>query len=263
MKELSQKDYEQARHNNRQYIPWENHTDNEELNESIRQHREAYRPNLTKTALEVYQFIGNHSVVIKGVSWMKNAYIRKNLPIKRSDKAIRNAINQLVDYGMLVKYRTQEKGRFGHNIYVIPNAATERGTDREPHSDAELGDGTSKETHVKQNTSTCTLDESYLPPGVPDELAAALKPFYDANTIYEFYRRAIVARRSLSLTAPLVDVIDDVVGAAKATVFKVKRGVVRNLFAYFYSVTYNELMPAKRKEVAATGGGGYEWWLTE
>lgn len=60
-----------------------------------------------------------------------------------------------------------------------------------------------------------------------------MRNFFDGETTYQLYRRALIAKKAAKVTAPISTIIDNVVGAFKRTVLKAKTGNVQNFFRLF------------------------------
>jgi predicted transcriptional regulator len=252
------------------------------MNHAIRRFLYTYGHELNESAVEVLKTLSRHACDIIGVAFPKVETIAAL--VGKSVRTVQRALKTLEEYGIIKRIPTirtngKHKGGNGHNVYVIqpvenvkelPSDMPPVTPAMSPRQVATNADVSSAQTaqkpaetmlretlHSRLNkkddiTSAPTLDESFTPDIVPEEFVKTVAPFFrSADTIFELYRRVLIAYRRSKLDKPLEDVIGTVIKAFKQTVFAQKRGRIRTTFnGYFYRILETMLAVERRREVS-------------
>lgn len=262
----------------------------EAMNQAIRRFLYTYGHELSESAVEVLKTLSRYACDIAGVAFMKVETLAKL--VGKSVRTVQRALKTLEQYEIIKRIPTirtngKHKGGNGHNVYVIqpvkdvkelPDTppVTPEMSPRQEASDADvssaqaaqkpaetmLGETMYSRLNNKNDiTSELTLDESFTPDIVPEEFVKTVAPFFrSADTIFELYRRVLIAHRRSKLEKPIEDVIGTVIKAFKQTVFAQKRGRIRSTFnGYFYRILEAMLAVERRREV----GGLYDFLALE
>lgn len=230
---------------------------------------------LNESALRVLRVLEFRSKMVPGVCWLKYATIAE--VIGKSVSTVRRAIRALCAAGIIEKIAVtrEKKGGDGANIYVIlpflkngehadeHAGMNTRNVAENPH-DAEVQAGFSepKEDSLKEemNNNICNnnvqrvdlnnqiLDVSFVPETVPESFKQLAARFWgDAGTIYNLWRKAEMAARSLGC-----DVCEDAaIDSLKQAIFALKHRSIRGSFeGYYYGILKQKLVQAHRAKIA-------------
>lgn len=256
------------------------------MNHAIRRFLYTCSHELSESAVEVLKTLSRYACDIVGVAFMKVETLAKL--VGKSVRTVQRALKTLEQYGIIKRIPTirtngKHKGGNGHNVYVIQSVkdvkeltadtvdtppVTPEMSPRQEAPDADTSSAQTaqkpaetmpcetahsrlKDKYKNDITSEPTLDESFTPDIVPEEFVKTVAPFFrSADTIFELYRRVLIAYRRSKLDKPIEDVLGTVIKAFKQAVFAQKRGRIRATFhGYFYRILEAMLAVERRREV--------------
>lgn len=229
-----------------------------EFNQHMKRHLAQHKDNFTKSEYIAFQRLFRYSAKYHGVANAKIATLVSacNEDARISRSSFERMLRKARKLGIVkIHHTVREKGGYAHNVFVFqrfdgaePEKLTERETpktltptgNRDSFSDGETG--LKRETDDKDKKRIeDDLDYTYTSDSVPKAFRDLVKCIYDsAETIERYYSRVrIAAYRNLYEDKPeeMVRVARD---SFKQLVNKLKKGVVRDPYAYFYRICDNK-----------------------
>ncbi|MBU9724149.1 MULTISPECIES: helix-turn-helix domain-containing protein [Bacillaceae] len=241
------------------YIHYQSFDDIEQLNEAVRLSCYYYADQLGKSPVVVLKLLSRFSCVIPGVSWMKVSTIAKH--IDKSEKTVRRALKTLDDLGIIKRIPTVRKqGGRGYDICIIQDVQSlmSSRTNRGSLTESKVEKGEKQiETLTSNNQRTYVrepklneLDASFIPNSYcPEEFVTVAKPFMNAKTISDLWKRVEIASHNCKITDVNV-IIPQIIKQFKGTVFIMKNNPnkIKCLYAYWYVSIVQIMLQYQREQ---------------
>lgn len=239
-----------------------------ELNTAVYEHIRNNTHELNTTDRTALKMIARYAVKYAGAAHLKADTIAKL--IGKSVKTARRVIDKLIRLGIVEKHATTRKvnGGKGANIIVICNTVadcvqsaneskqivykapnnkndqsttTNRGVGETPTESKAEGEVFSEEPSdsFKRFTSTKNLETSPSPSNalrsaLPHVIYDSFSPFVNAEELYEYYGLLLKAKRKIAPDTLIENDADPYIEAFNAVMFRVKRGLVKDIKNYLY-----------------------------
>lgn len=244
------------------------------LNKAVYEHIKRNSPDLNETDRSLFKAIARYAVKFPGAAHLKAETLAGF--IGKTIKTARRIVNKLSSLGIIEKVPTLRKvngGKGANIIRILPidvqssmssrevaeNAPVsrehERNSDNEPSYLIKL-------LSTTKVLDTATVDSSALKNSLPSPVYKAFSTYFNADDIYEYYGLMLRAKRKINAALLFEDCPEPFVEAIHAVVLKAKRGVVRNLSAYFYSAFESATAQAGRI-IGANNNEVYYDWLAD
>ncbi|MET3683663.1 DNA-binding Lrp family transcriptional regulator [Alkalibacillus flavidus] len=247
------------------------------LNKAVRTHRANLADDLTPTQRDVLDVLARHSCTYKGVSFLRKNKLAEL--VGKSRRTVIYACNRLAELGVIEQHelrRPRGDRRQTVNAVVI-QPAVQRDNDRHKADEkpAEKGDCTpelhTEETpqktiklpnHNIEDTGADSAPATALAHAIPAPVFNALKPFFNANELYEVYGVLLRAKAQINREIMLEDHGERYAQVFQNIIRKFKRGKVRNLTGMLF-VSWRELTAEIDREIAKIGEVYYDWVNTD
>lgn len=237
-----------------------------ELNAAIRVHKKAHK--LTKTESEVLEVLSQYSVKEVGRSWLSKSTIAEL--VGKSRRTIIRVCNRLESLGIISqRARKRQTGdrRQTSNLIVIQKAEIAPSSNEEPAKVEQTVNVTpechTKETPIKslKNNNTyldTTIPSNALKGAIPEPIYNAMARYFNADSMYKYYGILLRAKASIDRTVMIEDNPEPFIEALNATVYKAKRGRVRNMSNYLFAAFQSATSQVLRRKYA-NRGVFYDW----
>jgi hypothetical protein len=214
--------------------------DLKDFNSSIEQWLAEYKSSFTKSELIAFKRLVRFSAKIPGVSNAKIGTILKATHDKSNGNGIsRSTFKRMLikakKLGILIVYETERKnGSQSNNIFVFNRFELPKVETIEPPSET---NNLFETSNTSNNKRTDDLDHTFTSDSVPGQFTSLVKYFFnDSKSIELFYSRCRIAAYKANYDEDKGKVLDVAINSFKQTVSKLKKGVVRDKFGYFYKI---------------------------
>lgn len=231
----------------------------DQLNETVRTHKEMFNSELNKTQIAVVDLLHRYSAKYKGVSFLTKNKIADLLG--KSRRTIIRVCNRLEELGIIRQHEMKRSSDMQQTSNAIVIQPVENN-----HSIASDTQETVKMSHqennifLKQlhNINTIRKEDTYkesYPSFIPNSFITRVKPLFpNAKEIYELYGKVRLAHLKSNLECPLEDLetititaISDAMSALKLR--RIKKGYsYEALKAYLYGTAHRLFLEEKRRE---------------
>ncbi|MED1599759.1 hypothetical protein [Alkalihalophilus marmarensis] len=217
------------------------YTSIEELNQSVKAHREANKGDLNKTMLEVLDILSRHSCVYLGVSYLRKSKIAEM--IGKSKRTVIRVCNALEEMGIIQQHELKrvkgDKRQTSNAIVILPLDNEKEESDspnchtKEAPNKANKSNTRIRNAHESPNTINLDSDSSFLKQSLPSALYQTLKIF-SAEEIYNLTGIIYRAKASIDRTIQIEDHSKDFTDTIRTVILKAKTSKLKNLNNYLY-----------------------------
>ena len=221
----------------------------EEMNVSVKKHKQHNKEQLTKATYKVLDFLSQWSCKYVGVSYLCQKKIAESLEV--SYKTVQRAVAKLVELGIVKKFtskRATGDKRQSSNIIVIQVANYEEIEKCSPQmsnqkalldtpkkitntNDTEKEGRSLKEKEADKNEKI----KDGLVTKLPDTLKKALSPFFDTDELYSLVGTVYKAKSKVDKDIRLEDYETEYYNCILSVINAYKRGKVTSLHGLLFS----------------------------
>jgi predicted transcriptional regulator len=232
---------------------------------------------LTPSAIKVLKKMSQYACKYPGVCWVKIKTLAAEIGV--SERTIKRAIKLLEELGIIEKYLTMRSGGgYGHPVFVInnhdhdefkelpnSNVTSDVTSEMSPRQEAKNTDISKDKQHFSetetiisktvssrenkmykrkeravQDIKSVKLTKDFTSDRVPVEFRDLVGCFFDdAEQIEEYWK--VVWLHSRHLNEDKETILDVAIKSFKQLVRKLKKGLVRNPFGYFFGIVNKKL----------------------
>ena len=222
----------------------------EQLNESIKQHKQAHE--LTETDRNILDAISRYSCKYAGVCYLSKQKIAEDAGYKSRRTAIR-ACNRLEALGIIEQHETKRvKGdrRQSSNIIVIKEVTADSHAIETPYKTN--SSNTCKDT---EKPSEDTVIKRGLKNAIPSEIYEAMQPFFSGKEMYDSYGILLRAKASIDRSIMLEDYGSHYVDAFYNVIRLYKAAKVRKSLQGLLYASWERLTAELSRQEAAVAMG--------
>ncbi|WP_019390779.1 helix-turn-helix domain-containing protein [Priestia filamentosa] len=235
----------------------------DQLNKTIRTHKEMFNSELNKTQIAVLDLLHRYSAKYKGVSFLTKNKIADLLG--KSRRTIIRVCNRLEELGIIRQHEMKRSSDMQQTSNAIVIQPIDQPVENN-HSIASDTQDTVKMSHQENNISLKqlhnintirkedTYEENY-PSFIPNSFIIRVEPLFpDVKEVYELYGKVRLAYLKSNLERPLeeletiiITAISDAMSALKLR--RIKKGYsYDSLKAYLYGTAHRLFLEEKRRE---------------
>ena len=218
----------------------------EEMNNSVKKHKQHNKEQLTKSTYNVLDFLSQWSCKYLGVSYLCQKKIAESLNI--SYKTVQRAIAKLVELGIVKKYESKRATgdkRQSSNIVVIQVANYEEIENVHPKcppketpsytQNINNTNDTEKESFSSKEVDKERKIKEGLEIKLPKTLRYALAPFFDMNELYALVGTVYKAKSAVDKEIRIEDYENEYYNCIISVINAYKRGKVSSLHGLLFS----------------------------
>jgi predicted transcriptional regulator len=247
-----------------------------DMDEAAAAHIDRNNESLTETDRTLLRVILGHSCKIVGVSFLKMATLAQLVGI--SDRQARRIVKKLGELKMIEKIQTIrcKSGGYGSNILRILPFDHIQATQEDTAATADVISSVSyrqdcantsetsdqvtveqteaflflkhnKSLHNRYADTAESIGSEALEGAIPNEIYAAIKPFFGASDLYRIYGVLLRAKASIDSNIMIEDWAHEFVRVFKSAIWRLKTGRIQSLDGYLFAAWQSTTAWIRRK----------------